>query len=71
MTCDEKCCKGLKKCVVSEGLTFDDYKTCLFGGEAICREQMLFENKKHEGYTVNKHKIVLNIDDVKRVAQAN
>ena len=37
----------------------------------IYREQMLFENKKHEGYTVNKHKIVLNKDDVKRVAQAN
>ena len=26
---DEKRCKGTKKCVVSEGLTFDDYKTCL------------------------------------------
>ena len=31
---EEKRCKGTKKCVVSEGLTFDDYKTCLFDGEA-------------------------------------
>ena len=39
---EEKRCKGTKKCVFSEGLTFDDYKTCLFDGEKIYREQMLF-----------------------------
>ena len=32
---EEKRCKGTKKCVVSEGLTLEDYKTCLFDGEAI------------------------------------
>ena len=32
---EEKGCKGTTKCVLSEGLTFDDYKTCLFGGETI------------------------------------
>ena len=32
---------------------------------------MLFENKRHEVYTVNKHKIALNRDDDKRVAQAD
>ena len=57
--------------MVSEGLTFDDYKTCLFDGETIYREQMLFENKKHEAYTVNKHKIALNRDDDKRIVQAD
>ena len=68
---EEKHCKGTKKCVVSEGLTFDDYKTCLFDGETIYREQMLFENKKHEVYTVNKHKIALNRDADKRVVQVD
>ena len=68
---EEKCCKGTKKCVVSEGLTFDDYKTCLFDGKIIYREQTLFENKRHEVYTVNKHKIALNREDDKRVAQAD
>ena len=63
--------KGTKKCVVSEGLTFDDYKTCLFDGETIYREQMLFENKKRKVYTVNKHKIVLNRDGDNRVVQAD
>ena len=66
---EEKRCKRTKKCVVSEGLTFDDYKTCLFDGETIYREQMLFENKKVN--TVNKHKIGLNRDDDKRLVQAD
>ena len=68
---EEKRCKGTKKCVISEGLTFDDYKTCLFDGKTICREQMLFENKKHELYTVDKHKIALKKDDDKRIVQVN
>ena len=36
---EEKCYKGTKKCVVSEGLTFDDYKTCLFDGKTIYRTE--------------------------------
>ena len=68
---EEKRCKGTKKCVVAEGLTFDDYKTCLFDGKTVYREQMLFENKKHEVYTVNKHKKAMKRDDDKRVVQAD
>ena len=68
---EEKFCKGTKKCMVSEGFTFDDYKTCLLDDETLYREQMLFENKKHKVYTVNKHKITLNRDDDKRLVQAD
>ena len=50
---------------------FDDYKTCLYDGETIYRDLMLFENKRHEVYTVNKHKIALNRDDDKRIVQAD
>ena len=50
--------------------SFDDYKTCLFS-KSIYREQMLFENNKHEIYTVNKHRIVLNRDDDKKLVQAD
>ena len=32
---------------------------------------MLFENKKHGVYTVNKYKITLNRDDDKRLVQAD
>ena len=40
-------------------------------GKAICREQMLFENKKNEVHMVNNHKIAQNRDDDKRIVQAN
>ena len=68
---EEKRCKGTKKCVAAEGLTFDDYKTCLFDGKTIYKEQVLFENKKHEIYTVNKQEIALNRNDDKRMIQAD
>ena len=32
---------------------------------------MLFENKKHELYTVNKYRIALNRDDDKRLVQGD
>ena len=67
---EEKLCKGTKRCVVGEGLTFDDYKTCLFDGETVHRGQM-FENKRHGVYTVKKHKIALNRDVDKRLVQAD
>ena len=68
---EEKRCEGTKKFVVSEGLTFDDYKTCLFDGGTVFREQMLREIKRFEVYTVNKHKIALKRDADKRIVQAN
>ena len=70
-TLDEegKRCKGAKKCAVAETLTFEDYKKCLFGGGTIYREQVLFEHKNHEVYTVNKCRIALNRDDDKRTTR--
>ena len=68
---EEKRCKSTTKCVVSEGLTFDDCKTYLFDGKTIYREQMLFENEKQEIYTIIKHKVALNRDDDKRIVQAD
>ena len=68
---EEKRCKGTKKCVLAEGLNFDDYKTCLFDGKTLYRGQMLFENMKHKVYAVNKRKIALNRDDDKRLVQAD
>ena len=57
--------------MVSEGFTFDDYKTCMFDGKTVYREQMLFENKKHDVYAVNKYNIALNRDGDKRLLQAD
>ena len=60
---EEKCCKGTKKCVVAEGLTFD--------GKTIYKEKVLFKDKKHEVYTVNKHKVALNRHNDKRTVRAD
>ena len=68
---EDKRCKGTKKFLVAESFAFDGYKACLFDGKTIYKEQMLFENKKHELYTVNKHKIALNRDDDKRLVKAD
>ena len=35
---EDKKCKGTKKCVVAESLTFEDYKKCLFEGNTVYRE---------------------------------
>ena len=51
--------------------TFDDYEACLFDGNTIYREQMLFQNKKHKVHTVDKHKIALNRDDDKKLVQTD
>ena len=66
---ENKICRGTKKCVVAKSFTCNDYKICLFEGKTIYRGQMLFENKKHEIYTVNKTKIALNRDDDKRLVK--
>ena len=68
---EEKHCKGTKKCVLAEDLTFRDYNTCLFDVETIYREQMLFENKKHQLYKVNKQNIALDRDDDKSLVQVD
>ena len=68
---EDKRCKGTKKCVVAERLTFAGYNTSLFDGNTMYREQILFENKNHEVYTVNKHKMALNRDDDNRLVQAD
>ena len=68
VACDKKCCKGTKKCVVSEGKT--TRLVCLIV-KWYTEKKMLFENKKHEVYTINKYKIALKRDEDKRIVQAD
>jgi len=55
--------------LVAETLSFEDYKRCLFDGNTVYREQVLFEHKKHDVFTVNECKVALNRDDDKRLVQ--
>jgi hypothetical protein len=66
---DRRKCKGVKKCVVKNSITFADYKECLDSGVNLYKTQVLFQHKKHELYTVRANKISLNRDDDKRLVQ--
>ena len=42
----DKNCKGVKKCVVKQTLSFSDYKHCLFSSaEIVYRKQLMFQTK--------------------------
>ena len=64
---ESKKCKGIKKCVVKKTISFEDYKTCLFGGEASHRSQLMFRSLKHEVRTLEVNKLALSRDDDKRI----
>ena len=60
-------CKGIKKCVVTETITFEGYKNCLFSEETSNRSQLMFKSSLHKIQTLEVNKIALNKDDVKRI----
>ena len=64
---ESKKCRGIKKCVVKKTISFEDYKTCLFGGEAFYRSQLMFRSSKHEVRTLEVNKLALSRDDHKRL----
>ena len=64
-----KKCKGIKKCVVKETLTFEDYKTCFFNDSTEYRSQLMFRLSKHEVHTIEVNEVALNRDDDKRISK--
>ena len=54
----------MKKCILTEKLTYDNCKSCLFEGRTTYIDHILIENKKHEVYKINKHKAALNRGNV-------
>jgi hypothetical protein len=63
----KKKAKGIKKCVVKNELSFDNYKDCLFKQEKYYRKMNLIRSYKHEVYTVEVNKLALSWIDDKRV----
>ena len=54
--CDKKC-KGIKKCVVKNTLSFEDYKNCLLANSGdVYRSQLMFRSSKHEVHTIQVNK---------------
>ena len=41
---ESKKCKGIKKFIIRKGISFEDYKACLFGRETSNRSQLMFRS---------------------------
>ena len=64
---ESKKCKGIKKCIVRKTITFEDYRNCLFDGEASYRSQLMFRSLKHEVRTLEVNRLALSREDDKRI----
>ena len=64
---EHKKCKGVKKNVVENTITHDDYKSTLFSRQEQYRTMNVIRSYKHEMYTEQVNKIALSSDDDKRV----
>ena len=63
---ESKKCKGIKKQVVKNSITHDDYKTCLETGKEQLRKQNIIRSYDHEIYTEEVNKVALSAEDDKR-----
>ena len=68
---ENKKCKGVKKQVVKESITHEDYKTCLLTGKETLRKQNILRSYDHEVYTEEVNKIALSAADDKRYILSN
>ena len=56
---ESKKCKGVKKLVVKNSITHEDYKNCLFTGKEQLRKMNVIRSHKHDIYTEEVNKIAL------------
>ena len=63
---ESKKCKGVKKLVVKNSITHEDYKNCLFTGKEQLRKMNVIRSHKHDIYTEEVNKIALSSSDDKR-----
>ena len=63
---ESKKCKGIKKRVVENSITHEDYKTCLLTGKEQLRKMNIIRSYDHEVYTEEVNKVALSAEDDKR-----
>ena len=62
-----KRCKGVKNNVVKKEIMHEDFKTTLFSGEKLIRNQNLIRSRGHNVFTERMKKIALSADDDERI----
>ena len=63
----EKKCKGIKKYVIKNHITQEDYKECLFSGESQLRTMNTIRSRQHDVGSERTNKMALSADDDKRI----
>ena len=63
---ENKRCKGVKKQVVENSITHEDYKTCLITGKELLRIQNILRSYDHDMFSEEVNKIALSAADDKR-----
>ena len=64
---EEKKCKGIKKNVTKNNISFKDYETCLLTNIEQLRKMNVFRSRLHTVYSEEVNKIALSANDDKRV----
>ena len=60
---EEKKCKGVKKNVIKNNITFQNCKDCLFSEEEQTRKMNLIRHRNHEVFTESIEKVALSSTD--------
>ena len=63
--------KGVKKNVIKNSLTFDDYKKCLFSEEEVMKDMNIIRSENHAIYSMTVNKLALSANDDKRMICKN
>ena len=63
---ENKRCKGVKKQVVENSITHEDYKTCLITGKELLMKQNILRSYDHDMFAEEVNKIALSAADDKR-----
>ena len=63
--------KGVKKNVIKNTLSFEDYKKCLFSEEEVMKDMNIIRSKNHDIYSMTVNKLALSANDDKRLICKN
>ena len=63
--------KGVKKNVIKNALSFEDYKKCLFSEEEVMKDMNNIRSKNHDIYSMTVNKLALSANDDKRLICEN
>ena len=61
----------MKKNVIKNSLSFDDYKKCLFSEEEVRKDMNIIRSENHEIYSMRVNKLALSANDDKRMICKN